>query len=171
MVSVTHRSFNIVFVCVSWFSQWFWLPMDPGILVFLFVWFSLWFWLSRSLHTCIALVFSMVLHSCCGQSCLKLHPIYLFISQLSSHLDAFGIHWFYQWFLLSHRLSIAELHAPHELQHVLKSLPRERCSRLHESMCFKISVLVQTRTQLPIVVTLNELQMVLSTRRAHHFNV
>ena len=54
--------------------------------------------------------------------------------------------WFSRW------LSIAELHAPHELQHVLKSLPREWCSRLHESMCFKISVLVQTRTHFPIVV-------------------
>ena len=27
--------------------------------------------------------------------------------------------------LLPQRLSIAELHAPHELQHVLESLPRE----------------------------------------------
>ena len=109
-----------------WFSRWFWLPTDPVILVFLFCWFSLWFWLSQSSSHLYRFGFLYgFTNSFCDQSCLKLHPTYAFISHLSSHLDAFGFDWFCQWLLLSYRPSTAELHAPHELQHVLKSLPRE----------------------------------------------
>ena len=58
--------FGCPLVLKSWFSclfyLWFWLPMDLGILVFLFVFGCLDSFGSPSgLHTCIALVFSMVL--------------------------------------------------------------------------------------------------------------
>ena len=154
MALATHWSWNIGFLVVCFcFLNGFGYPLILESWLSCFDWFSLWFWLSQwSSHLYRFVFLDGFTNSFCDQSCLKLHPIYFVISQLSSHLDAFGFHWFYQWFLLSHRLSIAELHAPHELQHVLKSLPREWCSRLHESMCFKISVLVQTRTQFPIVV-------------------
>ena len=157
IVDPNHWSWNLVFV--FWFSLWFWLSIGSEILVFLFFfdclngfgypwilesWFSCFYWFSRwfclpqrSSHLYRFGFLDGFANNFCDQSCLKLHPIYFFISQLSSHLGAFGFHWFYQQLLLSHRLSIAELHAPHELQHVLKSLPREWCSRLHESMCFK----------------------------------
>ena len=64
----------------SWFSRWFWLPMDPGILVILYFFgFSRWFWLSQwSSHLYRFGFLDGFTNSFCDQSCLKLHPILYF---------------------------------------------------------------------------------------------
>ena len=78
------------------FLDGFGYPLVLKYCLFLLFWFSLWFCLSQSSsHLCRFGFLHGFTNNFCDQSCSKLHPIYLFISQLSSHLDAFGFHWFY----------------------------------------------------------------------------
>ena len=134
------------------FSRWFWLPMDPGILVFLFFGFLDGFGYPSGLHTCIVLVFSMVLrmafaikvvsscipYTCSFPSCLHTWMPLVFIGftngfcfhigfKLRSCMPPMGSSMYWRAFLVNYVLASTRA-------------------------CFKISVLVQTRTQFPIAV-------------------
>ena len=78
-------SWDLVFLfmlCSCWSSRWFLIPMDPEILLFVV--------------GCIGCCwYPLNLKSWC--SCLCWFHWWLFASQWSSHLEPFGVHWFYHY--------------------------------------------------------------------------